>query len=483
MSKIILLPLDSRPCCYTFPAELADVDVPPIRMMDFYREPSDYNAISSWLKEHCSNASEAVLSVDQLVYGGLISSRQLLVTEAEALRRLELVRDLKKSNPRLRIYLFSVIMRSTVSTLDAESRIWWESVTEYSHLFYLSQIRPDKDILEQLEDITSRVPRKVLETFLDVRRRNARINQAVLELLSSDIASEAVLLQEDCTPESIQTIEQKELLRIIRNNSLSDRVYLHNGTDECAGELCTKVQNCGDRIEIELAILGSGCDFTARYEDRKFSNNMESHLKLMNMEVVENSPVRLFILTPRTYQFDYCPAIYNEADDYSISEYIEFAKLIASGISSGKKCYLLDLSYANGGNIKFMKLLAAQIPLNSLCGYSGWNTSSNSLGTILAQMASDYALHHCNKEFLAERLLDDLFYQAEIRAEVQDMIQKRGDDIWNIKHIEECNGLLKECFEKHRSEIEECFGGRLCFDASFRWPRIFEVDIQIGKEA
>ena len=65
--KICLLPLDSRPCNYRFPQQLANLRgvnliEPPIDIMDFFKTPSNSRAIADWLKINCSDADVLVVS-------------------------------------------------------------------------------------------------------------------------------------------------------------------------------------------------------------------------------------------------------------------------------------------------------------------------------------------------------------------------------------------------------------------------------------
>ena len=116
--KLVILPLDSRPCTREFPAQLAQsagisACVPPLEVMDWYRTPSDFCRIAAWLEEACAGAGALICSLDQLAYGGLLASRCMEVPETQALRRAAFLRRLKQKYPALDIYLSSVIMRTT----------------------------------------------------------------------------------------------------------------------------------------------------------------------------------------------------------------------------------------------------------------------------------------------------------------------------------------------------------------------------------
>ena len=57
---------------------------PAPELMDHYAVPSDAEKISDWLLKNADGCREAVIVVEQLVYGGLISSRNMKTSEEEA---------------------------------------------------------------------------------------------------------------------------------------------------------------------------------------------------------------------------------------------------------------------------------------------------------------------------------------------------------------------------------------------------------------
>ncbi len=170
--KLVILPLDSRPCTYDFPIHLArggglEPCAPPLELMDWYRCPSDFHKISAWLEEFCAGADALICSMDQLAYGGLLASRSMDTSESEALQRAEFLRRLKQRSPTLDIYLSSVIMRTTVSTLRQEDVVWWEKVAQYSQL----SAQPGQEAKRRLAQLEQQIPDRVLQTFLSARRR------------------------------------------------------------------------------------------------------------------------------------------------------------------------------------------------------------------------------------------------------------------------------------------------------------------------
>ena len=63
------------------------------------------------MKEQCRDADYAVLSLDTLLYGGLLPSRMHNESQEEILKRFELLKEIKQANDKIKIYAFQCIMR------------------------------------------------------------------------------------------------------------------------------------------------------------------------------------------------------------------------------------------------------------------------------------------------------------------------------------------------------------------------------------
>ena len=487
MKKLVFLPIDSRPCTYDFPQKLLKggdwtIIVPPLDNMDWFINPSNFSTQKDWLFHECKDSQMLILSVDQLVYGGLLTSRKNKISLDDCLGRLSFLERLKKENPNLKICIFSIIMRTSISSLSEKSQKWWELVTEFSYLYYQVKVNPSLELKQKLKEVQNKIPTYVLDEYLKVRKRNHEINSACINLVYKNVVNELVLLQEDCTKKSIQKVEQKELINQIIKYHVEEKVYLHNGTDEVASELCLRAVAGKNPIPIQIIWLSDNHNFVARYEDRPFSENLVSHLQLLNLFEKNEAKDVLIILPPKSEQFDYCPLYYDKKKDYQNSEYNKMNLNIVNLIKKGKRCYILDLTHANGGDLVFMKQLNEVVPLNNFFGYSAWNTASNSLGCILSQIVAGYkGFISAGSSFFKERLLDDLIYQGFIRKNFEKELQKYDENIWNIKNMEKAQQILEDCFDSSNFLVEELIGEKVIFSKRLRWPRTFEIEINVKR--
>lgn len=490
--RIALLPLDSRPCNLDFPCKLAclagtDIVTPPKQILDYFIQPANLHEIRAWLLDNAPSCDVLVISVDMLVYGGLLASRAGNDDEDCCRDRLDLVREIKSINPDLRIYAFSVIMRTSISTLSEESKVWWEKVNQYSRLSYKVEKEGDADDIRMLRQLVSEIPSHVLDTFLAARRRNHGINMECVDMAGQGYFDELLLLQEDSQALGMHKNEQELLNGRIAALGLGDMVFMHNGTDEAGCMLTARsiADNLGLKAKIGFKYLSDNRrDFTAMYEDRLFHENLLAHSKACSIELdedLEENETVLFIYTPKERQYDAC--LYEGAlpAGYTDQELEEFADEIALYMKKAKRVGLLDIVYSNGGDERLLKVLASRVDIESLGAYSAWNTASNALGTILAQMM----LCTCgdrlkNAAFNVERILDDLVYQSIVRKRMEMALKGMGCDIWNLKEKKEEAEKMLSVYMHEESVLKELFKNDVPqFTCRLPWPRIFEADIQI----
>lgn len=478
--KIVLLPLDSRPCTYEFPKEIstgcgADVVRPPLELMDFYRRPSDAGAISSWLAAECSGADAAVIAVEQLAYGGLIASRDDAVPAEEALRRLDVLSDIKAHSPQLRIFCGSVIMRNTVSIKKKEDQVWWRLVAEYSRASVLAARDPRE--AARAEALRAQIPAPVLRRYQAARQRNHLVNLKVLGLAAAGVAEEVTFLQEDSMPDGPQTAEQDELLRRAAGLGISERVHLHNGTDEyvCAVTGRLLAESGGARPSVGFVWLGGdNPGFIAAYEDRPFLQNLSGYSGTCRLNAADpgDADMTVLIYSPRGKQIDAeisppggapeAESCCREAEDW---------------IGKKRRVALLDIYHANGGENGLMGGLSRRGLLEKLWGYAAWNTASNSLGTLLGQILSSACRPSGeNFRFTRERCLDDWIYQSIVRPELNAHLEAGKLDKYDITDTSGFEALLRDSMAEAAAAHGIPAGS---FEARLRWPRTFEISVSV----
>lgn len=492
--KVVILPLDSRPCTRDFPAQLAlggglQPVIPPLDRMDWFRTPSDFSRISAWLREACQGAGALICSLDQLAYGGLLASRTGAVSLEQAEERVDFLRELKREYPGLSLYLSSVIMRITVSTLRQEDQIWWEKVAQYSQL----SAQTGREAADRRLQLEREIPAPVLQTFLAVRRRNHRVNQRAVELVADGTACHVCFLQEDSAPQGIHRVEQQELWEQARALGVASRMDLHCGTDEYACALVGRLaaeqgQTPGPALRLYVEWLAGDTGFTARYEDRPFAENLKGYLRTCHICPVdrpEDGQAILAVYAPPGPQTDLVIGPRQAVCAYPPEQVERCAERLKTLLDSEKPVGLLDVYHANGGEGCLLTCAARKGLLSRLSAYAGWNTASNALGTILGQLLADHAgagpaaEEHLTR-FTRERLLDDWVYQAVVRPAWNEELRGRGLDIWDLSGHPLLDAELQQRMEA-APETHQIWQGP--FRARLCWPRTFEAHIAIQEGA
>ena len=98
--------LDGRPPCRQFVIDAGriggtEVVTPPHELQDYYSQPGDTKAMRRWLLEEVAKGTtdSVFLSVDQLLYGGLLTAREKQATPAEVEEFLAFLPQYSRSYP------------------------------------------------------------------------------------------------------------------------------------------------------------------------------------------------------------------------------------------------------------------------------------------------------------------------------------------------------------------------------------------------
>ena len=129
--KLIYIPLDERPCNYYFAQRIADgtkvqVVAPELNILGNKKRAAEFSGIKKFLLDNVKDADACVLSLDMLLYGGIIPSRLHHLTEEELDSRLALVDEIKSINPQIKIYAFALIMRCPKYSSSDEEPDYYE---------------------------------------------------------------------------------------------------------------------------------------------------------------------------------------------------------------------------------------------------------------------------------------------------------------------------------------------------------------------
>lgn len=445
--RIGLVPLDERPCNKLFPrmiGETAGVSVitPPRGILGKQKQPGDFERLKNWLRANIASFDALVLSVDQLVYGGLVPSRLTHQSEDDCLDRLAFLGELRTLFPNIPFYGFNVITRIPNYNLALEEPEYWNDygsmIYAYSQYFDLAASSNDSQIIARKEQLAQSIPEEVLHDVLWRRRRNHQLNVAALELVHGGVLDSLLLTLDDTSQNGLPRLEREILESKTHELGLEDKVRIHPGADEVAALLVSKalLDNCqlSPRYFIHYESQ-SGADVVALYEDRPIQESVHSQIKSSGglvAETVDAADIILFVNTPHGQQGEswdqdkYTP----EESDANRSRITGFVKKLKEHQDLGHHVAVADLAYANGSDRELIHALQEFSCLTQLCSYGAWNTASNTLGTVvahsntrwLAQTILSSSVQHekAHFQFLLLRFIDDWLYQSVVRTEIRE---------------------------------------------------------------
>lgn len=479
MKKILYIPLDSRPCNTTWVKKFAkrvnlDLIKYPQEKCGNLFEKANITDIFDWIELNNDGVDYMILSLDMLCSGGLVPSR-LGQFDIETVKSMfERLRLYKIKNPKLKIYGFDTLMRTSVTSYNFESAKLWNQINMYSKLKGELHIKYDENKENELNQLINKIDSKGLNTFLKTREKKHEMNLFYINLVNENILDYLIILQEDSQGNGIQLLEQKIIEDKIKDFNLDNKVKLYNGTDEGASVLLAKIiieiNNLKPNIFVHVPnpnIL----DRIYQFEDRHFRENLNNMFNVigLNHSEVEKSDYILSIYSGNEV-IDLNLNEYKSVDLNIDYEYIKYTNDLNFYLNNFPKVSLLDLTFPNGGSLELLE----DLNYKKLKGYSAWNTPSNSLGTLLCDMVC-YLVNNDDDNFTKERILDDCIYQYVVRRKVNQKLLKENIDIFYLgEHGDKAIKMIREEFLNYKNFLDI-----KSFNIHLPWNRTFEIEIDL----
>ena len=447
-TKIVLLPLDERPCNYEFPMKLFSHDKVEIvrpKKLGNKKTPASFETIVEFLREECKDASGLVVSMDMLLYGGLIPSRLHHEEKETLLERIKILKEIRESNKNLIIYAFQVIMRCPDYSSDDEEpdyyRIYGKEINELGVAVHKSRLGIESDV--PVKTAMEKVDPKCLDDYISRREINRYMNVETLQMARDGLTDALVIPQDDSSKYGYAAIDQKEIREKISEYNMEDKVLMYPGADEVELTLLARMLNvlAGRQPKVYVKYTSEMAkNIIPLYEGCTLANTVKYHILsagCLATESYESADIVLFMTAPAggmeeameqpSEKLEYCV-------ERNIAEMFELLKYC---ISQKKIVTIADNAYANGGDLGIVKILNNNHLLMKVDGYAGWNTSANTLGTAIAEGVDSY-LNKVTEEhqrFLAERYVEDAGYCSVVRKSVTEKLPESMNyfDVGNEK--------------------------------------------------
>ena len=494
---ILALPVDGRPAVREQVQWLVQsagwtLHVPQVKDLGHLRQPADRDQLAQWLRDHQATASALVISIDMLVYGGLVPSRFIEDGVADLLARLELLHALKAAQPTRPLVAFAATMRISNNNVNEEEKLYW---SDYGSLiwqwsFFSDRYAAHADLADKAraDAAAHAIPSAVQQDYQATRARNFAINSRLLDAVASGVIDRLVLPQDDTAEYGFNIAERRALQAQIATRGLTGKVLIYPGADEVLHTLCAHVV-AGLRQDPPLKLWMSCSDpahvqqLHALYEDRPVLDSVRSQVEAVGAELVDNpadADVILGIHSQGGEQGDWAmrKALPHPVPPGQIEAWLT---QLQTGVCAERPLAIADLAYANGGDPQLVEYLGAQGRLQSLAGYAGWYTASNSLGSLLAQLvlARGAYAQTANQRNVALRLAEDWGYQSWRRQIFRDTARTdagseaalSAEQLAALAHATVVPALNDWCAQHHLAwRVRESY---------LPWDRSFEIGFRL----
>lgn len=543
--KILLLPLDERPCNAAFPGRLFPADKVQIllpRELGHKKHPADFSVLSDFLFEKAKDANALLLSLDMLLYGGLIPSRLHHLKTETLFSRLHLIRELKEKYPALPIYAFATVMRCPAYSSDDEEPDYYERFGSAIHargaLMHgalaglttsseaegpvpspaglLPAASGEGEIsapfssaepvsASSLDDGDSQDPEPCLssdfetclEDYLARRALNKQLSLQALELVKEGILESIVFPQDDSMRFGFPAMDQEEIRRRILTLGLTERAMMYPGSDEIALTLLCRLllNHHGLLPKVYVKYLTDGArSLIPLYEGLPLSATTSYQLHAAGCVTADTCAEADIVLleTAASGPMEEAWSQPSRSPSYFAERnFPEMLSFIQRMRSAGKVVTVADNAYANGGDLDLIRILNADDLLLDLQGYAGWNTNANTMGCAIAMgvcaflygeqgLFPDPAAEAQRRNFLISRYLEDACYQADVRQCVTEKISPLGFDYFftGEEEGEVRDLILAELQIRIKTELSSLADRIQIRRLTLPWKRMFEIDLE-----
>lgn len=444
-SALTVVPLDSRPPCRDFTAQLGqlagyDIKLPPNEIMDNKETPAQTKALQGWLNNSLTHSQGAIISTDILAFGGLLQNRLGPLEPTQKQELLAYLTTLRQRNAAKPLYVYSVIPRLLVSDHILPDR-WYQW-----HLMQWS-VSMDKKLqklpydVTQYKELQAEIPLALKVKYTQLYWQNALWNRELIKLAQENDFTHLTIGQDDAMEFGLPNHNRLDVQETFGKLKTPATYKVTQGADEI-GTLAVAtlfLEQHKHRPKIFLA-----------YSTPK-TKQMLLHFVPLTLEQIAKDKINMLqgelVTTPEQADF----VLFIHCGDDNGESYADAAAKVKSYMQKAPLA-LVDLSMNfMAGESLLPALMAAGAPLPQLLSYSGWNTASNAIGSAVAQGAIVSlqsrllppeqlpTLYAQNFKFNCARFLDDWAYQREIR--------------YKVKEFEELNGINANATAPHTALV------------------------------
>ncbi|MGH3665177.1 MAG: DUF4127 family protein [Egibacteraceae bacterium] len=490
--RIGLVPLDDRARSSRTPGMLgriagAEVVLPPAEAVGG-RNPGSSALLAEWLRDEAGGVDALVVSLDQLAHGGAAYSSA--VSSAEAVGRLQLLRQLRDDHDKLQLYASTHVAGIPGGAIGTPPH-WAPHATALDELSELLGRRADgEDVAQQLATAEAAVPAKVRRQAMARRLRTHAVNLAALEL-AADETVDLLLLGTAGTGEGgLSLMEKAWVAGWLRQLDAGPRAQLRPGADELAAVLVTRLFNATTekqpRVGFFCPVPGAE-KRPARAEDGSAARTVLRQIRGVGAELVNSdADFVLTLLPPTTGDVRVDLASKEDADDAAGLLADEVTRLQAIGVPAS----IADVAHREGGDSRLVERMRSRVNLPSLGGYAAGGTAGDAVGAALAQgcalraAGEDEQGRKTHELYVLHRFLDDWGYQAKLRGRVRRrLVAETGAPEPTADDLPAVEAQLERDLASILAQLPRFAGRYRVVPGSFAlsWGRTFDCDFELER--
>lgn len=457
---VLFVPVDDRPVTLDMVAGLGraaglDVRTPDRAALGDRFRAGDAERVWEWLERAAAGGAAALIaSAEMMCFGGLVASRKSQATFEEVKPRLERLYELAA---RVHSYVSAVIPRTPMQPTDEDASYWTTG---------------DRAAMQRH------------------RSRHLQLNGDLIAAASRGVFRYLVIGQDDTAPGSPSQADRTTLQAQAGALSATN-VLLTSGTDELNARLLARWLNdltgAAPAVQV-LYTYPETVEEVPRYEAVPLRQTVDEHVRSAGCRRDgDDAEILLWVHNFEDHQQE---AAY-QTGMLDVGMVDTVMDVVREAVRKERVVALADVRFANGADRALVARLLEEPRFAGIAAYAGWNTSSNSLGSVIAYAT---VAHHLRagsvagddrmyRQAFLTRIMDDWGYQAIVRPQLTRWLDERGGSAGDLGQHE--STLEAAALEKFRGEVLPAL--RRSFPdepaalrrAAFPWHRLFEIRLEL----
>jgi len=393
--RVILVPLDDRPCSVKMPRLLArmvdyELVMPSLEVLGQFGTPGQPDHIAAWLLEQLGEPADcAILSLDMLAYGGLTASCTSGTRTQLALERLDILARIRAAAPSMPIFASSSIMRLSTTTSSDDTAQYWEALRRYAVTAgRAAETNDDPQLAAELERLERGLPAAILGEYSAIRARNHEVNLRAIHEVADGNIDFLLLGQDEGGRHGLHIGEQTALVADLDRLGLRERTLICSGIDEATELLLARfIHKHMEKVPLIRVIYSNpdDADMIPAEENRPFAEAVGALVEAVGAKLTsdrETADLTLVVNTPAPQpRAAYKAPGARRERSRELADFID--QIDMSG--TGRGLAICDAAFPMGADDIFAEtLLSSGITIPRLLSFAASGTASSALAKCLA---------------------------------------------------------------------------------------------------